>query len=93
MVDTGFSRAIATYQPQIGDVVIWHGWLLSRWFGFITDINKDGNLTIISAGLPVLLFAAGKKKKYEVDLESIQASVGGEYAVQRAEKNMIVWYI
>lgn len=91
-VDISMWMPIANYKPQVGDLIIWHGWLVSHWYGIITDIDADNNIKVIQAGIPALLF--DDKKKYKViKIDDIITSSGGEYAVLRPHNNQHLWFV
>lgn len=91
-VDLAMWKPIDQYRPQIGDTIIWHGWVVSHWYGIISEINNDGTLKVVTAGIPSLLFDKQKKHK-DIKLNDIVNSVGGEYSVIRSIGNSTLWFV
>ncbi len=95
--DLAHYKSIAEWTPQVGDFLIWHGWL-THWFGVICGVsNQDHTVTVIKKGIPILLLTLDQGE-YEKNREIIPAarirrSVSGKYTAQRAIGNNIVWYI
>ena len=89
-------RPINQWSPVVGDLIIYHGWF-QHWFGVVSQINIDGTVDIVKAGLPLLLFsmsqASMNKSKKTKDIAMINQSVGGKYAIMQQENNNIIWYI
>ena len=86
---------LSTWKPQLGDVVIQHGWF-THWFGVVNGI--DGNsLSIIKAGLPVLLFTMDEStivgSTTNLNVSSIKTSRPGKYAIIQHDGASQVWYI
>jgi hypothetical protein len=96
-VDLSYYRSLPMWNPQVGDIVIYHGWFWSRWFGVVSNINADGSCDIITGGLPVLLLTQGGKKREKntvsVDIIDIKNSTSGKYAVVKSEQNRLIWYV
>ena len=88
-------KSLSTWRPQIGDFIIQHGWL-THWFGVINAID-GGSLSIIKAGLPVLLFsmddAEMQKNTVILGINTIMRSRGGKFAVMQTINGSNVWYI
>lgn len=92
-------KPIATWRPQLGDVVFQHG-LLTHWFGLVSGIDRSGGygkITITKAGMPVLLVtmhdAEADKNKIELPVADILTSKGGKYAALQSIGNSLVWYV
>lgn len=96
-MDLAHYNDIRKWDPQIGDVIIWHGWL-QHYFGVISSIIREEQaVEIVRKGLPVLLFdmvpEEHDKNKVKVNIGKIKSSKGGSYAALRAQGNNIVWYV
>lgn len=90
-------RPIAAWQPQLGDIIIWHGWL-THWFGIVAGVSlNEDRLHIVKAGMPLLLvsFNPGEveENKTELRISSVLASTGGKYAVIQTAGGNTVWYV
>lgn len=89
-------KSIAAWEPEVGDFIMWHGWL-THWYGIISDINPDWTISVIQKGLPFLLFnlspTESEKSKVRIDIDKIISSSGGEYAILQSNSGMDVWYI
>lgn len=88
---------IQKWKPQIGDFLVWHGWI-QHYFGVISNIiNEDRVVEVIKKGLPLLLFDMisedHDRNKIKVRIGDIKGSRGGRYAAIRAHGNNIIWYI
>lgn len=87
-------RDLEHWRPQIGDFIIYHGWLWRRWYGLISELDtKTGGFTVIMEGLPVLLLRLkshefGKNTKF-FKPDDIISCGPGEYAVLQDG----VWYV
>lgn len=96
-VTLGQFLPIAEWNPQIGDIVIYHGWI-QHWFGVVNGILRESaSVSLIKDGLPMLLLTKSPSR-YEKDtktigIDIIQNSRGGKYAIQRARDGSIIWYI
>tara|TARA_R100001244_G_scaffold25113_2_gene25402 strand:- start:66541 stop:66846 length:306 start_codon:yes stop_codon:yes gene_type:complete len=96
--DLAHYRYLNEWKPEIGDTVIYHGWLYSHWYGIISGINPaDHTLAVIHKGLPVLMLTLDpgeyEKNTTIIPISDIRKSTGGKYAVQRATGGNIVWFI
>lgn len=84
-------KSIKNYSPRISDFIIWHGWF-SHYYGVISSM-RDDKITIITAGLPCLLFSydsiesTGNSK--EISLNKIRRSRGGTFSILQGG----VWYV
>lgn len=96
--DLAHYRYLNEWKPQMGDIVIYHGWVFNHWYGVINGINpQEHTVSIIHRGLPVLMLTLDPGE-YEqntkiVPISEIRKSTGGKYAVQRATGSNIVWFI
>lgn len=83
-------KSIISYQPKIGDFVIWHGWF-SHYYGIINGIN-DNQIRIVKAGMPLLLLSMDpddiNKNLIVVSVNKIRGS-RGSYAVNQNG----IWYV
>ena len=88
-------KGLQNWQPQLGDMIIHHGWL-THWFGFVNAID-GGVLSVVQAGLPLLLLTMDElniqKNTKKVSISSIRNSRAGKYAVLQNIANTQVWYI
>lgn len=96
-VNLAHYKPISTWVPQMGDIVIWHGWM-QHWFGIVAGVNQsDDKIYIIKSGLPLLLVgmnpAEVEKNKVEINLSNILTSTGGKYATLQTINNTHVWYV
>lgn len=96
-IDLTHHTNLSSWDPQIGDIIIWHGWL-QHWFGVVSNvIREDHSVEIIRKGIPLLLFAMipeeHDKNKIKISVGDIKSSTGGKYAAVRANKNNLIWYV
>lgn len=86
---------ISTWRPQIGDVVIYHG-LFTHWFGIVNSISS-GKITVVKAGLPILLLTMDEfdmpKNQIELSVSRVRSSRGGKYAVLQLNAGSQIWYV
>lgn len=92
-------RGLRDYKPEIGDVVIKHGWFSrTKWFGVVRGVD-DGSIDIIMEGTPLLLVTVHPSKFSDkskvVGLSAIVNGFRGSYSVVKydSENNMVVWYV
>src|SRR4051812_21287862 len=94
--DLAFYKPLGEWVPRVGDNIIWHGWL-THWFGVVNGISPDGRVSVIQAGIPVLLMTltepAMAKHTITVHLSEIRQGTGGKYSVVQAHGNNIIWYV
>lgn len=94
--DLAYYKSIGEWAPRVGDNIVWHGWL-THWFGVVSGIAPDGTVSIIKAGLPVLLVTltepAMVQNTINVHLSEIRQGVGGKYSVVQAHGNNLIWYV
>ena len=85
-------RPLAGWTPQDGDFIIWHGWIMGRWYGVVNQIEGD-KLYVIKESLPKLLFTMAESDYEENTIHlsagRIRQSVGGEYHILQSG----VWFI
>lgn len=85
-IDIAHFKPINSWEPNISDFVIWHGWF-THWFGVILEIHKSSEVKIAKSGLPFLLFQfdeyelSQKKNNILVPISKIRSSRAGEYTV------------
>jgi hypothetical protein len=96
-VDLAHHVSIGEWTPQIGDVIIWHGWF-THYFSVVSSILREENaVEVIKKGLPILLFSMTsveyRKNTIKIDIDDIRGSVGGKYAAVRAIRGNLTWYI
>ena len=96
-VDLAHYKPLSKWTPQVGDNVVWHGWV-THWFGVVSAIIPEENcVEIIRRGMPVLLLTMTqseyKKNSIKIDIGDIKGSTGGRYAAIRAQGNSIIWYV
>lgn len=96
-VDLAHHVAISQWTPQIGDIIIWHGWF-THYFGVVSNVLREENtVEVIKRGLPILLFTMTaeeyKKNTTKIDIGTIKGSTGGKYAAIRAIRGNLTWYI
>jgi len=96
-IDLAHHMSIGKWTPQIGDIVVWHGWF-QHYFGVVSSISQDENsVDVIKRGLPVLLFSMTpgeyKKNTIKIDIGTIKGSTGGKYATVRTVRGNLVWYV
>lgn len=96
--DLAHYRYLTDWKPQVGDVVIYHGWVFSHWYGVIAGIDPSNHtLSVINKGLPVLMLTLEpgeyEKNTKVIPISDIRKSTGGKYAVQRAVGNNLIWFI
>jgi hypothetical protein len=91
-----FYRALREWKPRVGDAVIWHGWL-THWYGVVNQVQPSGHVSIIAAGLPLLLLTMDQdtmqKRARCVHASRIQSSRGGEWSVLQVVDNQMVWFV
>jgi hypothetical protein len=94
--DLAYYKPLQEWAPAVGDIIIQHGWF-THWFGVISQINTDGTIDVIRAGLPVLLVtmstAKMQKSKKILDTSDIKASSGGRFAAIKCAQNALIWYV
>lgn len=94
--DLAFYKSLAEWAPRIGDNIVWHGWL-QHWFGVVNGISPDGNVSIIRAGIPLLLFSMSEpqmeKNTVHIHITELKTSTGGKYCAMQAQGGSIVWYV
>lgn len=91
-------KFLVNWEPQVGDFVIYHGWVYSRWYGVVSSISRtDHTVTVVKSGLPVLLLNLSPdehaKNQEVIPIADIRNSVGGKYAAFRAVGNNVLWFI
>ena len=96
-VDLAHHSDIKKWVPQIGDIIVWHGWL-QHYFGVVSNVIREENaVEVIKSGLPLLLFSLTpeehNKNKIKIDIGTIKGSTGGKYATARAANNNITWFV
>lgn len=88
-------KPLATWEPQLGDLIIQHGWF-THSFGIINAID-GGVLSVVQAGLPVLLLTMDElnieKNTKKLSTSSMRQARPGKYAVLQNVANTQVWYI
>lgn len=81
-------KPIQSYNPRVGDFVIWHGWF-THYYG-IVNYTHNNKVKIIKAGLPELLFNMDQsdmeKNSIIVDANKIKKSK--DYAILQSN----IWY-
>lgn len=92
-------KDLAEYTPHYGDTIVWSGWF-SSWFGVVNDFDAEtGELSVIFAGLPFLLFTMKehemKKELRKLALSKIQGAPHGTFAVHQHDytRNTSLWFI
>lgn len=98
VVDLAKYRSIRDYIPHIGDMVIRHGvFSRTKWFGIVNGVTDDGTMSIVTEGLPYLLFTMPPTlfPKKSIQLHVSQMMTRGAYSVSQHDKNnnAVVWYI
>jgi hypothetical protein len=87
---------IQEWEPEVGDIIIYHGWIV-HWFGLINQIEPNGIVSVVRAGIPILLLTMGQSKMSKsiskIDSDEIKLSTGGKYAVVKNVRNATVWYV
>jgi hypothetical protein len=95
-VNLAHYKPISTWKPRVGDVLVWHGWI-QHWFGIVSGINKDGTLTVVKGGLPLLLVTQSgaqiESSKSEIPLGEIHSSTGGSYAAIQVVQDTPIWFV
>ncbi len=96
-VDTALARyrPRSSYLPQIGDYLVWSGWI-TQWHGLVIGIDQRRNeLRVLFAGVPYLLFNMPDEERdrntRRLDLDEIKAATQGKYAILKIEEG--VWYV
>ncbi len=92
-------KDIAEYVPVYGDTIVWSGWV-TTWFGVVTDFDAEtGELSVIFAGIPFLLFTMKPdemtKETKLISLAKIQGSSHGTFAAHQHDytRNVSLWFI
>lgn len=90
----------ATYKPQVGDVVMCHGYMQRvKWFGVVNGIDNDSNLKVVKGGMPRLLVQMSQeemaKNTISIPFSTIKNSVTGTYTIIQhvRQHNSMVWYV
>lgn len=91
-------KNIAEWKPQVGDVVIKHGFFQrTKWFGIVQIVGDTGILSIIRDGMIKLLALATDQEKQKNAIEihalNISQSRGGYTVIQQSHKGPPVWYV
>jgi hypothetical protein len=93
--DLAHFKYLTEWSPQIGDIVIWHGWF-THWYGVVSSITNS-TVGIIKSGLPILLLTMDQSdydgNTMNVSISDIRRSTGGKYATIRSVGSNTVWYI
>lgn len=95
--DLAHFKHLIQWTPQIGDMVIWHGWF-THWYGVVRLVDTvDNQVHVIRKGLPVLLLTL-EQGEYEnntikIPIHKIKKSSGGKYATIRSVGSNTIWYI
>lgn len=91
--------SIADYMPQIGDFVVWAGWIRT-WYGVVSNVSDNGNMvSIIFDGLPYLLLTQTDDEQIKntriMDIRQIKASSHGKWSIQKHDKahNATIWFV
>ena len=87
---------LGLWRPQIGDVVIQHGWL-SHWFGTVNSVQGE-QFTVIKSGLPLLLTQLDEIDQVKATEEltvarMLRSNRGGKYAAIQAVGGAVTWYV
>jgi hypothetical protein len=95
--DLAHYRSIQEWVPQVGDIVIHHGWI-THWFGIVTLSDQaEGIVEVIKSGLPVFLVTMSgskqKKSKITLDVSDVKAARSGKYAIIKTIQNLAVWHV
>lgn len=92
-------KPINEYLPKYGDVIVWSGWF-TTWFGVVNDFDANtGELSIIFAGMPFLLFTLKETEQTKairkIHIDKIQGAAHGTFAAQQHDytRNAGIWYI
>lgn len=96
-VNLAHYKPINSWTPQVGDIVIWHGWI-QHWFGIVAGVNQsEDKIHIVKSGLPILLVGMNpaeiEANKVEINLSTILSSTGGKYAALQTTNNVHVWFV
>jgi hypothetical protein len=80
---------IISYNPCIGDLIIWSGWL-SVWYGFLKETKDKKSCICVFSALPILLVSQDTTYKYikELDLDYIRNSKNGRFAIFRNSSDL-----
>lgn len=90
-------RPIANWTPMLGDFVIYHGWFFNHWYGYVCGISKqEYKIQVFKAGIPLNLLTMTPheipSKTIAIPIHKITASRWGAYAIQRLERDRIIWF-
>lgn len=88
---------IQYWKPQVGDIIIKHGWFIrTKWFGVVSKIGGN-KLTVIKDGMMRLLVRTPEEsfisKSIDISVSKIKSSVRGGYTVHQFNNNQVVWYV
>ncbi len=88
-------KGISTWVPKVGDIIIKYGWLTrTKWFGVIKEIDKEGNLNLVTAGSMLLLAKLPANASVLVlHHTNISSEMIGSYAVMQHTPAATIWYI
>jgi hypothetical protein len=85
-------RSKSQWVPQIGDFIIWHGWMWGRWYGVINAIDRQ-DVLVVKENLPCLLMtmnqASYSKNSKRIPIMDIINAPEGEYHILQGE----TWHI
>lgn len=88
-------RPLEDYQPNVGDFIIWQGWMNTK-FGVVSDIRGD-TLRIILDGTPRLLLTMSasemRNRIKEVKASDIITRKEKYYSIMSDRSGSAVWYI
>ncbi len=90
-------REIGSYQPRVGDFVIWSGWFTS-WHGIVTGVDqKAGTFKAVFATLMSNLANLEQdeicKETREIGLSKVRKSWAGAWSAMTVERSEQIWYV
>ncbi len=91
-------KNIVEWKPQVGDIVIKHGFFQrTKWFGIVQIVGDTGQLSIIRNGMIKLLALATDEEKQknaiEIHTMDISQSRGGYTVAQHGPTGPPIWYV
>jgi len=97
-VDLAQHMPISRWKPEVGDFLVWHGWL-QHWFGVVCGIETD-EITIIKKGIPILLFTLTQSEhdnnKQTISIQQVRAGGSfwnGKYSAIKAIGSNLIWFV
>lgn len=87
---------VSNYNPRYGDFVVWSGWVRS-WFGVVSNVSKNGQVTVIFEGTPALLFTMTQQEMQQnskvFDIGALRTKRCGSLVFNQHHDGSSIWYV